>query len=165
MIEIVRANMKLTDKEDRLFYSLSHIEKLVKADIEKANRWFGYYQKVGEDKGFWTLKDVIQWVKDEKGLNPIPEKYFIFSIHCYGKTDLNDIIGTYLIHAKNISDIVYLVESYQLKINYTTRNVTITFCQEIPEHDYHKYADIFACLDITLEEAEQIRKANRPNDK
>jgi len=33
---------------------------------DKKNRWFGYYQKLGEDIGLWTLEEVKKWVRDEK---------------------------------------------------------------------------------------------------
>jgi hypothetical protein len=42
------------------------LEISVLDDINKMNRWFGYYQKVGEDLGLWTLEDVINWVRREK---------------------------------------------------------------------------------------------------
>jgi len=35
-------------------------------DDDKFNRWFGYYQRVGEELGLWALDEVIQWVREEK---------------------------------------------------------------------------------------------------
>jgi hypothetical protein len=46
------------------------LEISVLDDINKMNRWFGYYQKVGEDLGLWTLEDVINWVRREKEVSP-----------------------------------------------------------------------------------------------
>lgn len=33
--------------------------------IGKANRWFGYYQRIGEEMMLWTLKDIINKVREE----------------------------------------------------------------------------------------------------
>lgn len=62
MIDIVRKNQY----NDELLGKLRHIEFLETTDINKANRWFGYYQRVGEELGYWTLDDVIKWVREEK---------------------------------------------------------------------------------------------------
>ena len=43
---------------------LQEITKL--NNIDKQNRWFGYYQHVGEVLGLWTLEEISQWVRDEK---------------------------------------------------------------------------------------------------
>lgn len=42
------------------------VEILALGDPYKQNRWMGYYQRVGEEKGYWSLDDVISWVRDEK---------------------------------------------------------------------------------------------------
>ena len=35
-------------------------------DYFKKNRWFGYYQKVGEDRGYWTLDEIINLTRKER---------------------------------------------------------------------------------------------------
>lgn len=35
-------------------------------DIDKKNRWFGYYQRYGESCGYWTLEEIIEKIRDEK---------------------------------------------------------------------------------------------------
>jgi hypothetical protein len=35
-------------------------------DNDKFNRWFGYYQRVGEEMWLWTLEDIIAWVREER---------------------------------------------------------------------------------------------------
>jgi hypothetical protein len=37
-----------------------------KDDIYKKNRWFGYYQCKGEEKGYWTLEEIIEMVRKSK---------------------------------------------------------------------------------------------------
>ena len=32
----------------------------------KKNRWFGYYQRVGEEKGYWKLEEITSSVIEEK---------------------------------------------------------------------------------------------------
>ena len=32
----------------------------------KKNRWFGYYQRVGEEKGYWKLEEIISSVIEER---------------------------------------------------------------------------------------------------
>lgn len=32
----------------------------------KKNRWFGYYQRVGEEKGYWKLEEITISVIEEK---------------------------------------------------------------------------------------------------
>ena len=54
-------------------------------NIDKMNRWFGYYQKVGEDMVLWTLEEVKKWVRDEKNNNT--DKYF------GGKTKIEILFG------------------------------------------------------------------------
>jgi len=36
-------------------------------NIHKRNRWFGYYQRVGEEKRFWTFDEVIEKLRAERG--------------------------------------------------------------------------------------------------
>ena len=47
-----------------LFYKLKIIEKI--KDINRKNRWFGYYQHFGEELGFWTLDEIIERVRAER---------------------------------------------------------------------------------------------------
>lgn len=35
-------------------------------DSDKMNRWFGFYQCIGQGMGYWSLEDVIKWVREEK---------------------------------------------------------------------------------------------------
>jgi len=39
------------------------------SNIDKKNRWFGYYQRVGEEIGLWTLQEVRDWVREERDEN------------------------------------------------------------------------------------------------
>lgn len=36
------------------------------SDADKFNRWFGYYQRAGEELHLWTLDEVIGWVREER---------------------------------------------------------------------------------------------------
>jgi hypothetical protein len=42
------------------------IEIMGFTDIYKKNRWFGYYQRVGEEKGYFTLDYIIELVRKYK---------------------------------------------------------------------------------------------------
>lgn len=59
MIEIVKKY-----QDDKLLDKLKQIQ-LFSDDSEK-NRWFGYFQRIGEEKGYWTLGTIIGFVKTEK---------------------------------------------------------------------------------------------------
>ncbi len=52
------------DKE--LENNLREGNKYCMTDVGKANRWFGYYQHVGEEHGYWTLEEIIEKVRLEK---------------------------------------------------------------------------------------------------
>lgn len=41
-------------------------EGYYKREKDKFNRWFGYYQKVGEIDGLWDLSVIVNMVRDEK---------------------------------------------------------------------------------------------------
>lgn len=52
------------DKVDDIRKKLEEIKTFV--DLGKANRWFGYYQAMGENRGLWTLEMIIDLVRREK---------------------------------------------------------------------------------------------------
>jgi len=60
MIEIANASHQHQELVNKL------LEIATLEDNNKMNRWFGYYQKVGEDLGLWTLDQIIQLVRNEK---------------------------------------------------------------------------------------------------
>ena len=64
MIDIVK---DLPDCEFK--QKLLYIDKI--KDIDKKNRWFGYYQHGGEIMGLWTKAWVIEEVREEKRLHMI----------------------------------------------------------------------------------------------
>lgn len=33
---------------------------------DKQNRWFGWIQRYGEEKGYWTLEEIINLVRSER---------------------------------------------------------------------------------------------------
>jgi len=49
---------------EHLYDKLKEIETMT--DINKKNRWFGYYQKVGECYELWTLEQIIELVRKER---------------------------------------------------------------------------------------------------
>ena len=50
--------------EEHLANKLNEI--LTLGDVDKMNRWFGYYQCKMEERGYLTLDQIINWVRDEK---------------------------------------------------------------------------------------------------
>lgn len=56
--------------EAKKYCNLEFIAKLHEIltlnDVDKMNRWFGYYQAMGEYLKLWNLQDVITWVREEK---------------------------------------------------------------------------------------------------
>ncbi len=53
----------LLKKLEALFFKLQQTEYIATTEEAKANRWFGYYQKVGEDLGLWSLEEVNRWIE------------------------------------------------------------------------------------------------------
>ena len=53
MLNLVNYALNSGVKFCRKFAEIDNIK-----DVDKKNRWFGYYQKVGEDIGLWTLEEV-----------------------------------------------------------------------------------------------------------
>ena len=67
MIEIVEKH-----QDDKFLGKLKQTQLL--DDDFKRNRWFGYYQRIGEEKGYWTLRDIIKSVGFEKENEKIKAK-------------------------------------------------------------------------------------------
>ena len=42
------------------------LEIMKLGDYNKMNRWFGYYQKHGENMKYWTLDEIIVKVRNER---------------------------------------------------------------------------------------------------
>ena len=59
MIKIVEKH-----QDHKLLDKLKQIQLL--DDDFKKNQWFGYYQRIGEEKGYWTLEVIIKSVTLEK---------------------------------------------------------------------------------------------------
>lgn len=85
------------DKDDyNLFDKLAEISRM--KDINKMNRWFGYYQRVGEEHLNWTLDDIIDKVREERNLysgeskdsEPV-EKYITPTDDFHNYKDLEEI--------------------------------------------------------------------------
>lgn len=53
------------NKNDRLL-TLKLVEINSFDNNFKKNRWFGYYQRVGEEKGYWKLEEITISVIEEK---------------------------------------------------------------------------------------------------
>jgi len=51
-------------KHQWLLYKLKQIVSIT--DVNKKNRWFGYYQRYGEQLNAWDLTYIINMVRDEK---------------------------------------------------------------------------------------------------
>lgn len=71
-IKTLKIMTKIAEKDPILFPKLVEIMGL--DSVYKKNRWFGYYQRVGEECGYWSLQDVINWVITEKNNSEKVEK-------------------------------------------------------------------------------------------
>lgn len=89
MIELTKNKLKIKVYND-LHLKLIYIKKMT--DINKMNRWFGYYQKVGQDLEFWTLDEIIKKVREERDSYPKNLKNSEICLLCtekYGIGDMN----------------------------------------------------------------------------
>jgi hypothetical protein len=68
-IMIVKAHFH---NDQHLYHKLREILGL--SDLFKQNRWFGYYQHLGEQRGYWTLDEIIELVSQEKQIKHLKSK-------------------------------------------------------------------------------------------